>query len=299
MRKLLIVIVFFVIVLILAIAGHLIYLTTLAAEETYPEDTYLDTETNKVALIIVAHDDDMATSAGTITRLCKNGWLIREMCFYQQGGMYFKKDSTKNPIRKLTLLKVADIQGLAGVDPIDFNFRNDMNTEKSYFPMPYEQMYNNYKIDSLNGYISRYIEAYKPSVIFTLDDKLGGYGHPDHVIISKLTLDYCLTHQNDPDFPVKKIYQAVFTHSMAERIMGSMPVYNEAKKVYQIDGPPEPDVQVNIYPFAKVKKAVFQAYTTEQNSFKKIWPYYRYYPYWIYFRIFDRDFYKVIDVNNL
>jgi len=118
-------------------AIHLYYLNTLAPTEKYPDDDYLSSEPNKKALIIVAHDDDMATTAGTITKLCKNGWQIRELCYYQQGGLYFKKDSAKNPIRKQSLQQVVEIQGLESADPIDFNFRNDMENEKPYMPMPY------------------------------------------------------------------------------------------------------------------------------------------------------------------
>ena len=284
---------------ILAIGGHIYYLSTLAAKETYPDDQYLQAEQNKNALIIVAHDDDMIGSAGTITMLSKQGWKIREMCFYQQGGLYFKKDSIKNPIRKMSLNKVATIQGLQGVDPVDFNFRNDMETEKSYFPMPYAQFSKNYKLDSLDLYIAAYIERNKPSVIFTLDSVMGGYGHPDHVVVSQTVIKYCRSHKNDPGFPVKKIYQAVFPPSLSENVLSPLPVYKEAKKVYETNGMPLPDVQVNFYEYAKQKKQAMLTYTTEQNSLQKIWPWYNWYPSWIYFKIFDRDFFKVIDVQGL
>ncbi len=78
-----------------------------------------------------------------------------------------------------------------------------------------------------------------------------------------------------------------------------MEVYNEAKKVYGTDGMPHPDVEVNFYEYAKKKKECMVAYTTEQNSLKQIWPYYNWYPYWVYFRIFDRDFFRVVDVDRL
>jgi LmbE family N-acetylglucosaminyl deacetylase len=299
MKKLLKLLVIFLICIVIAIGGHIYYLTTLAAKEKYPEDNYLLNAANKKALIIVAHDDDMAGSSGTITMLCKQGWTIREMCFYQQGGLYLKKDSAKNPIRKQALQEVAAIQGLQGVDPVDFNFRNDMETEKSYMPMPYEQFSKNYKTDSLLMLIGNYIEKYKPTIIFTLDDVMGGYGHPDHTMMSQLVTRYCRQHKNDPGFTVKKIYQPVFPPSLAKRIMGKMEVYNEAKKVYHTEGMPLPDVQVNFYNYAEQKKQCLQAYTTEQNSIKKIWPYYNWYPYWIYFRIFNRDFFRVVDVSRL
>jgi LmbE family N-acetylglucosaminyl deacetylase len=279
--------------------GHLYYLSTLAAKETYPADTYLDKEPNKRALIIVAHDDDMAGSAGTISMLCESGWKIREMCFYQQGGLYLMKDSIKNPLRKKALQEVGLIQGLEGTDPVQFNFRNDMMTEKSYMPMKYELMPVNYKIDSLNRIIADYIGKYRPSVIFTLDDSIGGYGHPDHVLMARLVVAYCRSQKNDPDFPVKKIYQAVFPPSLSESIMKKNPTYIEAKKVYGCNGMPLPDVQVNIVGYAKQKKKTMLSYTTEQNSLKKIWPYYNWYPAAIYFRIFKRDFFRVLELEKL
>lgn len=299
MRKFFKILLIIVSVVILIIIGHLAYLSRLAAKETYPDDVYLAEETNKTALIIVAHDDDAVSNAGTMTMLCKNGWKIREMCFYQQGGLYFKKDSAKNPVRKIALQKVAGIQGLEAIDPVDFNFRNDMMTEKSYMPMPYSEFSTNYKTDSLTTLIGNYIEKYKPAVLFTLDDSIGGYGHPDHVLISQLVVKYCREHKSDSGFSVKKIYQSVFPPSLAENIMKNSPVYTEAKKVYQCNGMPLPDVQINFYKYASEKKQAMAAYTTEQNSLKKIWPYYNWYPAWIYFKIFDRDFFRVLDVETL
>ena len=284
---------------LLAIGAHLYYLTTLSATETYPEDFYLDSEKNKIALIIVAHDDDAVGSAGTISMLCNKGWIIREMCFYQAGGLYFKKDSTKNQIRKKSLTQAAKIQGLKEVVPIDFNLKFDMTSKKGYMPVPYEEFPKIFKIDSLKTFIGNFIQRHKPSVIFTLDDSIGGYGHPDHVLISRLVLDYCKTHRNDSSFSVKKIYQPVFPPSLAESILKDNPTYVAARQVYQCKGMPLPDVQVNFYPYAKQKKAAMLSYITEQNSLKLIWPYYRYYPSWVYFKIFDRDFFRVITMDEL
>ena len=285
-----------VVILVLALAGHLYYLTTLAATESYPADSYLSSEPLKKALIIVAHDDDMVGSAGTISLLCAGGWNIREMCFYQSGGLYKVKDSLKNPVRKRDLQTVASLQGLAGIDPVDFNFRNDMEQEKAYMPMPYSSFATNYKEDPMTAIIGAYIEKYKPTVIFTLDDSIGGYGNPDHVLVSRLVLDYCRNHKYDPGFTVRKIYQPVFPPSLADRVLGSMPVYIEAKLVYQCRGMPLPNVQVDISSVGAKKKQAMKAYTTEQNSLKQIWPWYNWYPGRIYFSIFDRDFFRVVDI---
>src|SRR6185369_17566532 len=105
-----------------------------------------------------------------------------------------------NPIRKESLAHAGKIQGLHGVDPVDFNFRNDMQTEKPWMPMPYSKFPENYKIDSLTKIIAAYIQQYKPTVLFTLDNVMGGYGNPDHVILSQTVLNYCKQHKSDSGF---------------------------------------------------------------------------------------------------
>lgn len=289
----------FGIILFAATACHTRYLQQMIPVETYPADSWLAMQTEKRALIIVAHDDDMATAAGTISMLCADGWMIREMCFYQQGGLYNVKDSIKNPIRKQSLQTVAAIQGMAGVDPIDFNFRNDMQTLAPYMPMPYTDFSKNFKVDSMLGYIGNYIQQYRPTVIFTLDPVIGGYGNPDHVFVSQMVLQYCSEHKNDPGFSVQKIYHPVYPPSQSVYVPGNMEVFQEAKKVYGCNGMPDPHVQINIVPYAAQKKAVFEAYTTEQNSLRKIWPYYYKYPAEKYFGWFDRDFFYITDVSSL
>jgi LmbE family N-acetylglucosaminyl deacetylase len=284
--------------LLFFILGHIYYLTTLSAKETYPEDTFLESVKNKTALIIVAHDDDMISNCGTITKLCKSGWKIKEMCFYQQGGLYAIKNVIRTPIRKRDLQRVSEIQGLSGVDPIDFNFRNDTNTEKPYMPMPYAKFKENFKIDSLKKIIASYIQKYKPSVIFTLDNVIGGYGNPEHVLMSQLVVEHCLTQKADTTFSVKRIYQAVFPPSLAESVMREMPVYVSAKEIYQCNGMPLPNVQVDVSDYSALKKECLLAYTTEQNSLKQIWPFYNWYPSWIYFKIFDRDFFRIINLEK-
>lgn len=282
----------------IVIFSHLFYIYSISDKESYPQDDYLLHEANKNALIIVAHDDDAVLSTGTFKLLSENGWNIRQMCFYQLGGTRFKTDSVKNPIRKKDLKKAASLQGLADIDPIDFNFR-DFAMEKTWFPIAKESFSEKYDIDSLRVYIKKYITNYKPSVIFTLDHEIGFYGHPEHVLVSQLILDYCKKHREDTAFTVRKIYQPVFPPSLVENILEGG-VYTDGKRIYSNQGMPLPDVEIDVSNYNKQRKAVMQAYTTEQSSIKKIYPYYNWYPSWIYFNlIFKKEYYNVIHIDEM
>ena len=264
----------------------------LAESDSYPEDDFLRSEPNKTALIIVAHDDDAVSMAGTISRLCRNGWTVRQMCYYQG---WKGNDS----IRKVNLREVAAIQGIRDVESKDFVLRKqEFLVEDPWRAIPYAAFDTIYHVNSIKQDIASFINRYQPSVIFSLDDSIGGYGHPEHVLISRLTRDLCRERLKDSVFSVKRIYQAVFDPKMNRKILKDLDAFKAAREVYGFEETPSPHVQVTITNEAGEKKKVMLAYRTEQGTLKKIWPYYTYVPASIYFRIFDREFYRVLDRGN-
>ena len=286
-------------VLLLLIGGiiwHVGYLKGLATKKSYPEDTWLAKCDKKEALIIVAHDDDAVACAGTISRLTNEGWTIREFCFYDEGNaerIKSRKEGTK---------RAQEIQGLK-----DFGWINQhlLKNPAANPPLsiPYTAFDSVYRTNDINTLIKSLIYFYKPSVVFTLDDSIGGYGHSDHVFISRAICTICRQEKNNPNFPVKKIYQPVFPADMADNILithrlTEKSAYEDAKKIYGCNGMPAPDVQVNIADWGTVKKSVMNSYPSEKGNFNKFWQYYNWYPAWFYFKIFDREFFRVIDLQK-
>ena len=274
--------------MITIIIGHLIYLNNLSKADSYPLDIFLKNQTNKNALIIVAHDDDAISMSGTISYLIDNGWEVRELCFYQS---FENKDS----IRKRDLKTASKLLGMKDVEYYDIELRKHRDTiEKPWLPIPYSDFDIAFNRIAAVNHIEKIIKKNNPSVIFTLDDIMGGYGHPDHVFISKLIIEYCIQHQADSVFSVERIYQAVFDPKMNEMILKDMEAFQLAKKVYNVIQSPKPDVYVSLHGYETVKKKALLTFTTEQNSLTKIWPYYNYYPANIYFKIFDKEYYRVL-----
>lgn len=277
---------------VLLIIVHILYLKHLAEADTYPIDTFLVQNTNKNALVIVAHDDDAISMSGTISFLVDNGWKVRELCFYQG---FENKDS----IRKIDLVNAANLLGMSSVEFYDIELRKNRNEiQKPWLPIPYSEFDSAYNKQEAQNLIETFIKKYNPSVIFTLDDIMGGYGHPDHVYISKLIIDYCKQHQNDSLFSIERIYQAVFDPQMNEKILKNMEAFQLAKKIYDVQSSPKPDVYVSLQGYEAIKKKALQTYTTEQHSLTSIWPFYNYYPAGIYFKIFDKEYYRVLNKNE-
>lgn len=278
------------------ISGHIYYLSTFNATESYPEDQFLSDVQHKKALVVVAHDDDICAGSGTIAKLTAAGWDIQEVCF---------QDS--NPLRVKHSHITANIimnQDISFLNAPNEEFRTDKEKNKrQYMPISKEEINQVFKKDELKVRLITKIKEFKPSVIFTLDNKIGGYGNPDHVFMSQLVLDIC----QEQTLGVQKIYQSVYSPSMEQRInidWSAMWVwsrekpYLEALKVYnEPEGMPTPSCSIDIYDYASVKMGYLRSYQKkEQKTLGKFIPCFRYYPSWIYFWIFDKEYFHVIDL---
>jgi LmbE family N-acetylglucosaminyl deacetylase len=280
---------------ILFIGAHYFYLSRKAPAEIYPDDVYLSSVTQKKAVIIVAHDDDAISASGTISALCQQGWNIKELCFYNK--VADPKENDRILQRQDDTRKVKEIEGLSEFTYVDLPFRNITDAKgPQYMPLSEEEFSKQYNKDTLLFYIRKFLDDNQPAVVFALDNQIGGYGHPDHIMVSRLVLEECVRRAKDSLSSVEYVYQPVFTPSMAQRILGDLPVYKAALAGYGM-GMPLPDVQVNIESVAAKKKAIMEAYTTEQNSVRRFWPFYNYYPAKVYFSLFNREFFRTIKLK--
>lgn len=262
------------------------------ATEVYPEDTFLDTVKNKKAIVFVAHDDDDGVMAGTIAKLTSNGWTIKQICLQQHIGV----DKTKHPATV-----ICEGSELILEDGI---FRIGMDTMKhSADPMSYDEIDKQFYTEKVHSAILAKINEFSPSVIFTLDDVKGGYGHPEHVFISRIVkniFDQKVTS-------VEKIYQVVYTDHMEKEIMdvwlgnkmkewGYPNINNIANRIYNVDGMPEPSVQVNISSMAEKKMNYLLAYDEDvRKNYRKFIPYYEEFDAEIYFKnTFNKEYFRVI-----
>ena len=266
-------------------------LKNFAATEIYPDDKCLDTITNKRALIIVAHDDDDCMMSGTIAKLSANGWIIKQLS-----------------------LKVNNIPGenrnaahiiCAGSEKIleDGLYRLGVDTVKHpYMPIPYEEIEKQFLHEKVADALIARINEFNPSVLFTLDNIKGGYGHPDHIFLSQLVLDL----YNEGMIKVQRIYQSVITRHMEAELdrwqkpkseKWSYPQPGPAADIlYGIEGIPFPDVQINIELQAEIKMAYLRAYPESvRKNLRKFIPYYEKFDANLYFSIFDREFFRIIE----
>lgn len=248
----------------------------------------------KRALIVVAHDDDAALFSGTVSQLARQGWELGFLCFYTD-----KYRPEEVPVRKQEMASVADLLGFSYMDLVDFTLRHGLDTiAQPWMPVPYESFSREMDLDALDGYIEKAIRAFRPAVIFSLDDVIGGYGHPEHVAVSQSVVRVSNVLSRDNDLPLRRIYQNVWPASQSAAIMGTGGPYAAGKEVYGCDGMPEPDVEIDISGSGGDKMAVLKAHASQHRNLKKFLPSYHFYPGWLYFRIFNREHFRVLETGN-
>ena len=185
------------------------------------------------------------------------------------------------------------------------NFRLD-STGINYTAVPKEKFKVLFNRSLVKEKLREQVNDFNPSVIFTLDNEIGGYGHPEHVFISQLVLDLAKTDSLNTSY----IYQSVYTNHMESSIMERHSIrmkswgfpgdgWDKAKEAYKVDGMPEPTVQINISKEAQSKMDYLKSYNKrERKTMGFFVPAFEDYSAKDYFKIFDREFYRIIKMDE-
>jgi N-acetylglucosamine malate deacetylase 2 len=267
-----------------------------AAIETYPNDDFLNQVSPKKAMVIIAHDDDMCAMTGTLSKLNKVGWEIRILSL--------NKGENRNTAHKKACELLADQVSFMSLRSEDLYYNIDTNAV-TYEAFPKSKFSSVFKIDTLRNEMFKHLKDFQPTIVFTLDHEFGGYGHPEHVLVSQMALELA----QDSVESALAVYQSVFTDHMEKTIMARHKkqlqewgfdglAWERAKKAYHTDGMPEPTVQITITEEAEAKMYFLRSYNKhERKNLNFFIPAFEDYPANEYFEIFDREFYRAIKIK--
>lgn len=269
-----------------------------AAVEQYPPDTLLTALSPGRAMVVIAHDDDMCAMTGTLSILHKKGWLIKVLSI--------DKGPKRNEAHRKSCRHLADTVSFLPLKPEQLR-RDTKSDQPPYYAFPKSAFDTVFILEQVKPLLLTEISSFKPDVLFTLDHELGGYGHPEHVFISDLVFQMAQQGKITPQY----LYQSVFTDHMEVSIMGrhrkrmiswGFPgdEWDKAKEVYQTpNGMPEPDVQITIVSEAEEKKQFLMSYNErERKTLGFFIPAFQEYTAQEYFSIFDREFFRIIRVDQ-
>lgn len=232
----------------------------------------------KTVLAVWAHPDDEITSAGTLARMAKEEGARLVLVYMTRGeaakdlGYTAEQLATLRPPEAHAAGKAL---GAARVVVLDYPDGGLPAADAT----------------AAKASIRKILDEEKPSVVISFDERVGFYGHPDHAQTGRWVRAVVDDGAAEPGFPVRHLYQATLPRSMVDLALKLVDAFRTRYPRDPAKGLPAPDVAVRIPSQAASKRAVLDAHRTQVKIIADVQPGYDKVPAWIYYRLFDREYY--------
>lgn len=234
----------------------------------------------KTLLAVWAHPDDEVTSAGALARLAKEEGARLVLVYMTRGEAAKDLGYTADQLARLRppeARAAGEALGAARVVVLDYPDGGLPDVDAT----------------QAQAAIRKIVDEEKPSIIVSFDERVGFYGHPDHAQVGRwvrAVVDNGLTEQG---FPVRRLYQATLPQSMIDLALKLVDAFRTRYPREPGKGLPAPDLAIAIPSQAASKRAVLDAHVTQVRIISDVQPYYDRAPAWLYYRLFDREYYAV------
>lgn len=239
------------------------------ARDLFPADA------PRKAMAIWAHPDDEITCAGALAGMAHGG--VELTLVYLTAGEAAKDTGYSRD--ELARVRRAEAQaagahlGAAHVEVLAFPDgglpRSDAGAAKAA--------------------IAGLIERFQPSLVVSFDEKVGFYGHPDHIQTGRWVRE--VIEQGAPS--VRRLYQATLPKAMIALAMKLVSAFRDNYPQAPEDGLPAPSVAVNIVAHGRRKRRLLDVHASQAKVIADVQPYADRVPHWLYYRLFDREYFTL------
>lgn len=193
------------------------------------------TTPNRTLLAILAHPDDESFGPGaTLAKYAQAGVAVHYLCG-TRGEMgttdseHLQGYADTGEMRWAELACAAKELGLAGVHHLGFRDSGMAGSESNQHP----QALTNQPVEMVAARVAHFVRQLKPQVILT-HDTIGGYRHPDHIMLNKATVMFWERMHDPlafpdpdglPDYFPQKLYYPVFGRGFLKFAARALPLF--------------------------------------------------------------------------
>lgn len=225
------------------------------------------------AMAIWAHPDDEITSAGTFAAMTAAGADL--VLVYLTAGEaardtgYSREELAQ--VRRREAQAAGALLGASQVEVLDFPDGGLPATDPA----------------AAKAAIAALVERHRPSVIVSFDETVGFYGHPDHVAVGRWVRE--VVEAGAPS--VRRLWQATLPRALIALALRLVQAFRDHYP--QDDGLPAPTAAVRIARQARAKRALLDVHASQAKVIADVQPYYDRAPAWLYYRLFDREYFAL------
>lgn len=227
------------------------------------------------AMAIWAHPDDEITCGGTLSAMTRDGAEL--VLVYLTAGEAAK--SSGHPPDELARLRRAEAQA-AGAH------LGARHVEVLTFPDGGLGVSGG---TAERAAIAGLIARFEPSLVISFDEKVGFYGHPDHIQTGRWVRE--VVEAGAPS--VRRLYQATLPRAMIALAQKLVQAFRDNYPKAPEDGLPAATVAVNIVAHAGRKRRLLDVHATQAKVVADVQPYADKVPSWLYYRLFDREYFAL------
>lgn len=227
------------------------------------------------AMAIWAHPDDEITCAGALAGMAQDGAELT-LVYLTAGEAAKDTGYTRDELARVrrTEAQAAGAHlGAAHVEVLDFPDGGLAASDPA----------------AARAAIARLIARFEPSLVISFDEKVGFYGHPDHVQTGRWVREVIET--NAPS--VRRLYQATLPGPMVALALKLVSAFRDNYPKAPEDGLPAPSVAVNIVAHSKRKRRLLDVHASQAKVIADVQPYADRVPHWLYYRLFDREYFAL------
>jgi LmbE family N-acetylglucosaminyl deacetylase len=190
-----------------------------------------------VLLAIFAHPDDESFGPGaTLAKYARAGVAVHYLCGTRgEVGTIdpelIKGHASAGDMRWAELTCAAGALGLAGIHHLGYRDSGMTGAEDNRHP----QALSAQPVEAVAARIAHFVRSLRPQVVLT-HDTIGGYRHPDHIMLNKATLMF-FERMHDPaafpdpdglpDYCPQKLYYPVFGRNFLKFIARVLPLFGQ------------------------------------------------------------------------
>ena len=225
-------------------------------------------------LAVWAHPDDEITSAGTLAGLARDGANV--FLLYLTAGEaardtgFGREDLAQ--VRRAEAQSAGRLLGAQAVEVLDFPDGGLTGADP----------------DQVKRAIRERIDRLQPSLVLSFDERVGYYGHPDHVMTGRWVREVVAEGG-----PVRRLYQATLPRALIAIALKTVAAFRDNYPKDPSEALPAPTLAVPIARMAATKRALLDIHVSQAKVMADVQPYYDRLPAWLYYRLFDREYFAL------
>lgn len=228
----------------------------------------------KTVMAIWAHPDDEITSAGTLAAMTAEGaqvvliYLTRGEAARDTG---YGRDQLAE-VRRLEAQAAGTALGTHAVEVFEWPDGGLATADG----------------EAVKAVLRERIAHWNPSVLISFDEHVGYYGHPDHVAAGRWARELA-QEQNS----VRRLYQATLPKALIKLALKLVAAFRNNYPADPASGLPDPTLAVPIAGFATPKRRLLDVHLSQAKVIADVQPGYDKLPAWLYYRLFDREYFAL------